>query len=186
MTLAITLSLWRAEHISQARCVAAGPRARAEPPWAQPGADGGSRQPARGRGRGGGCGPGVRWRGGGDKALGGRGDAWRETETNTSASGLAGRPARRFAGPAGRHGFRRRAIISLAAAARLLSGRGGKRTGHSRLVPASVRTPRTPGAFETLDVQRVGRRRTAPGLGVGAQERLVPFPRPSLSSNNGY
>lgn len=101
---------------------------------------------ARGRGRGGGCGPGVRWRrgGGGDKALGGRGDAWRETETNTSASGLAGRPARRFAGPAGRHGFRRRAIISLDAAARLLSGRGGKRTGHSRLVPASVRTPRTP------------------------------------------
>lgn len=100
---------------------------------------------ARGRGRGGGCGPGVRWRGGlGDKALGGRGDAWRETETNTSASGLAGRPARRFAGPAGRHGFRRRAIISLDAAARLLSGRGGKRTGPSRLVPASVRTPRTP------------------------------------------
>lgn len=187
MTLAITLSLWRAEHISQARCLAAGPRARAEPPRAQPGADGGSRQPGTGTR------PGRRMRAGrevagglGDKALGGRGDAWRETETNTSASGLAGRPARRFAGPAGRHGFRRRAIISLAAAARLLSGRGGKRAGHSRLVPASVRTPRTPGAFETLDVQRVGRRRTAPGLGVGAQQRLVPFPRPSLSSNNGY
>lgn len=128
MTLAITLSLWRAEHISQARCVAAGPRARAEPPRAQPGADGGSRQPGTGTR------PGRRMRagrevagGGQDKALGGRGDAWRETETNTSASGLAGRPARRFAGPAGRHGFRRRAIISLDAAARLLSGRGGKR-----------------------------------------------------------
>lgn len=48
MTLAITLSLWLAEHISQARCLAAGPRARAEPPRAQPGADGGSRQPGTG------------------------------------------------------------------------------------------------------------------------------------------
>lgn len=74
MTLAITLSLWRAEHISQARCVTAGPRARAEPPRAQPGADGGSRQPGTGTR------PGRRMRAGREVAGGGGIRLWGEGE----------------------------------------------------------------------------------------------------------